>query len=132
MTSPKAPATYGGFRKALAGFLLFLALVLLAWRLFTPRDHTLAELKLPEDQLRVQVLARKAVFGSIRLYLVVEEDRLGESQRLYLRTWDGTLKELGAPRVERPQRHRLRVTWSVGVADEAPLALRVLQPEPPK
>jgi hypothetical protein len=132
MVAPKPPATYSSFRRALAGFLLFAVLVLLGWRLFTPRDHSLVEQRLPEDRLKVQIIARHAAFGSARLYLVVEEDRLGESQRIYLREWEGKLSELGQPQVERSARNRLRVKWSVGLADEATLALRVLQPEPPK
>jgi len=132
MTGIKTPATSGGFRRALAGFILLAVLVILGWRLLTPRDQAVAEWQMAEDQLKVQVLARKAVFGSARLFLVVEEARLGESQRIYLRTWEGRLADLGKPQVERLGRNRIRVRWPMGLSDDTTVALRVLQPEPPK
>lgn len=119
-------------RWAVAALLLLAALGALGWWLFVPRDHVLAEQAFPEDALRARVVARHAGVGAARLYLEAEEPQLGESQRVYLRSWERPLPDLGTPRVDRPGRATLRVVWAMGLADEVHLALRTLQPEPPK
>lgn len=133
MRKPEAPQR-SRFGRALRWALLLqgvlLVLLLIAWVLFTKRDHTLVSVAFPEDALRLEVVANRSLVGDARLYLVAREERLGEAQRLYLRSWDAPLKELGTPRLERTGRSSFRVAWSLNLIDERSLALRSLQSAP--